>query len=106
MDGSATFTIVWSRMIISIPTQSTTSAIQRSRSAPGEAVCTLVLEVIVRSFRDGNGWTVADCLVRDDLARIEMSACGLVNAACDGVGDARPRLRRTVARRARRGAAT
>ena len=33
IDGSATFTIVASRMIMSIPTQSTTSAIQRVRSS-------------------------------------------------------------------------
>ena len=35
--GSATFTIVWSRMIISIPAQSTTRASQRER-ADGVAV--------------------------------------------------------------------
>ena len=33
IDGRATFTIVWSRMIMRKPVQSTTSAIQRSRSA-------------------------------------------------------------------------
>ena len=35
MDGSATLTMVWSRMIIKNPAQSTTSASQREPLIPG-----------------------------------------------------------------------
>src|SRR4029078_13457482 len=72
IDGRATFTIVWSRTIISIPTQRTTNAIQRERSlcasvvfVPLTAVISVIagplgLEVLYRE-------TVANSLVQDHL---------------------------------------
>src|ERR1700709_1376828 len=67
MVGRATFTIVWSRMIISIPAHSTTSASQRARSA-------FAAVWVIGSSRgwEAPGRTVADGSVRDDLVRTDL----------------------------------
>src|SRR5262249_21677988 len=54
IDGSATFTMVWSRMIIRKPAQSTTSATQRRRSsrACGWIWVWVLTSSPVRSFRE------------------------------------------------------
>src|SRR6185295_12396739 len=66
IEGSATFTIVWSRMIISIPAQRTTRAIQRLRSLGAETgVVGAGVEIRVMVA------TVADRLVPDDLVRTD-----------------------------------
>src|ERR671923_1027417 len=61
MAGSATFTIVWSRMTISIPAHRTTRANQRESRGRGV--------VIDSSWFTDTGRTVADDLDLDDLLR-------------------------------------
>ena len=73
MDGSATFTIVPSRMIISIPAQRTTRASQRERT--GGEVVTSDMDVTVsdRLLRNYFG--------RDDLTRRRRSGGGARGAS-------------------------
>ena len=72
IDGSATFTMVWSRMIIRKPAHSTTSATQRRRSSPacGWIWVSVVTSSPVRSFEvigTTQERTVANHLLQDDL---------------------------------------
>src|SRR5690349_5469481 len=87
MEGSATFTIVWSRMIMRNPAHSTISAIQRERllSAPWLGVSWAAVSVITRLLgRAGQDLTVADHLVRDDLYGERVTEVTRRGAALDG----------------------
>jgi hypothetical protein len=53
IEGRATFTIVWSRMIMRKPAQSTTSATQRSRSEVWAVLAVVVVPLVELSVMTG-----------------------------------------------------